>query len=1338
MGDNNIIRRSPHMFSSTSISENDTMDNGAVYCKYHDMFLDNLAFSGESLLPIIKNRNSIEYRPAAELARGDLLVQEMDLYSTAVLEQSFTHEQLALLKIYTLENETFTMMRGLETALAMCFVHLAYNRKNVLPLCAVQEPYVVGYLLPNILEHAGYSPNDYTISVNTGRKSGQINIGIDLPEEFVKRCESVFVESLSSPRNDVFALALFSACAMTTLGNKKKGNGKYHVSQPDEADLIVFTGRSWRMPVNSKYNGRNKSWRLDFSCSGVANVYCNAIENTSELITRIQTIPDDKYSSRQYIRMENKIYYKHFVEDVYFIESNLPSECFKLDDGPVNGIHARSAKFSFIDMKSLTTSRKSNEDRTTDRTQRRNGLKKPVERAKESQTYIRPVPLTPRMEQGHLEERNIMSRENTIVTPAGIMPCSHLNVGDEVIDSNNSLTRVSDITRISSYVNMVDLTVHHSSHIHVTPDCNLFTIDASYILHGKNKTKEYISLPSLKNARWKRAGDIEQGDWLVSRESAVIRNTGKITFDLADHAVNPSRYDIKDNSIIWHCHHTRKGRDYDGIRIKDVSENTGISRKRVSEILNGRKAPATPEERIAIKSYLGSIGWEFDCWRNKVSTIEDIVLPRYIHLGKSFSYILGFYVADGSIHQGCVQFSLDKSKPEEINAVSAAMSKLLPGIAGYISQPLEDGLGILYSFSCPPLASLIKEIVPETVRDKKVPEILMTSNDDEIASAFIRGYIDGDGSIKSGRLAISTVSTTLAFQMQELLGRYRTYAYAVQRTIRNTNGTISTIWQVTAPITNFVAKIMGVDANPDLQHDTKVVELGNGFIARKVFKSELVSVNDVSSFSLENDTSGIMLHGAAMRFDESDKRLITDNPIINGLNHDDHDTFVSPDTLVLSTDGYKTISAIKPGDDIIGQSGKVARVTNVKRHQPAHIIQIKSKNVVAKIDSNGALFASKCIRPSAHYVTGHVDSTPVSPAQYIPVSNLGNDDWILFGASSATESNTSILLDLSTMIPQGDENRIEVLNDKLLFRPAFVRADDGQYPFWYPKSMSKGTGLTVTTLQTIHDGQRKPRKKSLDALLQYLSDNGKTFDDFIEHFGEIPPIAIPRYVELDEKLAYIAGFFSHTGTFMSKGRYINYAQRATTITDTQRKISDIVYQVLNIEPKIFSYASGGKSSVHLNWSCPILYGLLDYLIGADRSRVWSVPEIDGNEALEAAYIRGALTPAFPNQKSISLSFQDKSSVLRVKAILERNGYIQCAAVGNGIKVEVNCHDNPRLHISDETEPFQYARRIMQIEEIDYRSEDAYVGLCVDGEPGYATSVGIIPSLTNPDGLKSHP
>ena len=71
-------------------------------------------------------------------------------------------------------------------------------------------------------------------------------------------------------------------------------------------------------------------------------------------------------------------------------------------------------------------------------------------------------------------------------------------------------------------------------------------------------------------------------------------------------------------------------------------------------------------------------------------------------------------------------------------------------------------------------------------------------------------------------------------------------------------------------------------------------------------------------------------------------------------------------------------------------------------------------------------------------------------------------------------------------------------------------------------------------------------------------------------------------------------------------------------------------------------------------------------------------------------------------------------------------------------MEVNCHDNPRLHISDETEPFQYARRIMQIEEIDYRSEDAYVGLCVDGEPGYATSVGIIPSLTNPDGLKSHP
>lgn len=148
----------------------------------------------------------------------------------------------------------------------------------------------------------------------------------------------------------------------------------------------------------------------------------------------------------------------------------------------------------------------------------------------------------------------------------------------------------------------------------------------------------------------------------------------------------------------------------------------------------------------------------------KTSTEKEIVhrvYERFLVVDEDLSYFFGLYAAEGSFNGRDLNFTFSNKEIDLQQFVARIFTKL--GIKYRIN--LDGSSAVNVSCSSDLHVSMFEELLGKGAGNKKVPSFLFTSPDN-IVTAFLRGYLRGDGCrnvLKGGRCyTAATVSSILA------------------------------------------------------------------------------------------------------------------------------------------------------------------------------------------------------------------------------------------------------------------------------------------------------------------------------------------------------------------------------------------------------------------------------------------------------------------------------------------------------------------------------------------------------------------------------------------------
>ena len=156
----------------------------------------------------------------------------------------------------------------------------------------------------------------------------------------------------------------------------------------------------------------------------------------------------------------------------------------------------------------------------------------------------------------------------------------------------------------------------------------------------------------------------------------------------------------------------------------------------------------------------------------KFKTEKRPYIPRYIDLNEDIAYALGMYCADGHV---------TKNKGRVIShtlvySFGHKELKKLKRVKEIIETTFKIKMRIVkrrttYTLECgkASVALFFKLLAGGKSESKKVPNVILNSNDKKILKAFIRGVLDGDGYVAKENVEFVTISKKLAYGIVFLL-----------------------------------------------------------------------------------------------------------------------------------------------------------------------------------------------------------------------------------------------------------------------------------------------------------------------------------------------------------------------------------------------------------------------------------------------------------------------------------------------------------------------------------------------------------------------------------------
>jgi len=165
-------------------------------------------------------------------------------------------------------------------------------------------------------------------------------------------------------------------------------------------------------------------------------------------------------------------------------------------------------------------------------------------------------------------------------------------------------------------------------------------------------------------------------------------------------------------------------------------------------------------------------------WGFKVAKAKGC--PTSLPLNYDTAWLLGLYVAEGDTCKTAVRFHLGKHERTLVERLCGKIRKL-----GYSPRVVENRTTISVEIQSRILPRAFKDWCGQKAENKRVPEFILYHKDNGVIKAFLKGYVEGDGCIIGNLTQITTISLTLALQIQLLNARLGNIAKIWKRHVKD-------------------------------------------------------------------------------------------------------------------------------------------------------------------------------------------------------------------------------------------------------------------------------------------------------------------------------------------------------------------------------------------------------------------------------------------------------------------------------------------------------------------------------------------------------------------------
>lgn len=322
--------------------------------------------------------------------------------------------------------------------------------------------------------------------------------------------------------------------------------------------------------------------------------------------------------------------------------------------------------------------------------------------------------------------------------------------------------------------------------------------------------------------------------------------------------------------------------------------------------------------------------------------------PRYIEVNELFAELAGWYVAEGSIAKdpqsgkpSRVQFALGEHEPENIKRVAFLLKTIFGINAPIVPNKYTKGVEI---FGLSALAARVfSSMFGMGAHNKKIAPQIMNGSP-EVVKAFIKAYIAGDGHKEKYEYSVVTVSKTLAYQLK-LLGTKIGLFFGL-REMPDQYITPEYFLRVTK---RAAAKILYNEEGPKKSHPHYYYEDDQFFyvpirkITTKEFKGTVYDITTKDHTFLQN----FLIHNSEFPLSRLSLKDCGD-PVIQRHYEDMWNRLnvqkllfdiaieywrlgncLTPETEILTSDGYKQICDVSVGDKVLTSSGKFHGVLDI-------------------------------------------------------------------------------------------------------------------------------------------------------------------------------------------------------------------------------------------------------------------------------------------------------------------------------------------------------------------------------------------------------------------------
>ncbi len=249
--------------------------------------------------------------------------------------------------------------------------------------------------------------------------------------------------------------------------------------------------------------------------------------------------------------------------------------------------------------------------------------------------------------------------------------------------------------------------------------------------------------------------------------------------------------------------------------------------------------------------------------------------PEFLPLNFETARLLGLWIAEGSTSKtGVIKFDIGSHEEEITEFLMETIRKYFPH-ANVVVEDHERNRRVV-RFCNKRFAGWLRENIGHQAHEKRIPDVLLFNASREVRLGLLRGLIEGDGYVRkddvrrANYVNYTTVSSTLAYQLQLLIGSLG-YVSSISRSVRRPGigKSRKPIYEVKISGRSYYELLgeLGLEVPPKGNRTYNVNTIWNGYLLFKVRSvEEEFYEGEVYNLEVEDDESysvGFIVHNSA-------------------------------------------------------------------------------------------------------------------------------------------------------------------------------------------------------------------------------------------------------------------------------------------------------------------------------------------------------------------------------------------------------------------------------------------------------------------------------------------